>query len=227
MRLPGARRRDLQPRERRRLRRARPRIDQRAAARRPPACRRSRLRRTSARRRASAGRRRGDRRSPRSSAAGRPRTPPASTLPRISPRYANSSSRVFGKPPTSSSGSGSPSEAHELVVRGALQRDDLQVLVVGDGAAQELHLEARLAFEVEDLLARVADVRSSDSRTLFCVTTSPSCGATRNLNSRGPDSAAVARTRTAAGLPSAGSCTFCDPTMRPSSSTSTVTVRPA
>src|SRR6185503_7634654 len=40
-------------------------------------------------------------------------------------------------------------ETEELVVRRALQRDDLQVLVVGHGAADELHLRARLALEVE------------------------------------------------------------------------------
>ena len=39
----------------------------------------------------------------------------------------------------------------------------------------------------------------------------------RNRNTRGPASAAVKRTRTAAGSPSAGSFTSCDPTMRPSS----------
>ncbi len=49
-------------------------------------------------------------------------------------------------------------EAQVLVVGGALQHDELQLLVVGEGAAQELHLEARLAFEVEDLLAPVAHV---------------------------------------------------------------------
>ncbi len=44
----------------------------------------------------------------------------------------------------------------------------------------------------------------SASRTLFCVTTSSGCCATRNLNRRGPASVAVARTRAVAGLPSAG-----------------------
>ena len=61
---------------------------------------------------------------------------------------------------------------------------------------------------------------------LFCGTTSPSCGTTRNLKSRGPDSVATARTRTVAGDPSAGSSAFSEPMIRPSSSTSTVTVRP-
>src|SRR3970282_190445 len=35
-----------------------------------------------------------------------------------------------------------------LVVGGALERDDLEVQIVGDGAADELHLEPRLALEV-------------------------------------------------------------------------------
>ena len=47
--------------------------------------------------------------------------------------------------------------AHELVLGGALQDGELQVLVVGDGAAQELHLPPRLALEVEDLLGGVLD----------------------------------------------------------------------
>jgi hypothetical protein len=49
-------------------------------------------------------------------------------------------------------------QAQELVLRRALQADHLQVLVVGHGAAEELQLEARLAFEVEDLLAAVHDL---------------------------------------------------------------------
>ena len=46
---------------------------------------------------------------------------------------------------------------HELVLGGALQDRELEVLVVGDGAAQELHLPPRLALEVEDLLGGVLD----------------------------------------------------------------------
>jgi hypothetical protein len=46
-------------------------------------------------------------------------------------------------------------QAQELVLGRALQADHLQVLVVGHGAAEELQLEARLALEVEDLLAAV------------------------------------------------------------------------
>ena len=46
---------------------------------------------------------------------------------------------------------------HELVLGGALQDGELQVLVVGDGAAQELDLPPRLALEVEDLLGGVLD----------------------------------------------------------------------
>src|SRR6185436_20516511 len=49
-------------------------------------------------------------------------------------------------------------QPHELVVRGPLQRNHLEVLVVGDRAAQELHLPSRLALEIEDLFARVAHV---------------------------------------------------------------------
>jgi hypothetical protein len=46
-------------------------------------------------------------------------------------------------------------DAHELVVRGALQRHHLEVLVLGDRAADELHLEPRLSLEVENLLLAV------------------------------------------------------------------------
>ena len=52
----------------------------------------------------------------------------------------------------------SSSEAEVLVVGGALQRHDLQVLVVVDGAMEELQLRTRLAFEVQDLLGAIADV---------------------------------------------------------------------
>src|SRR4030095_2516033 len=47
---------------------------------------------------------------------------------------------------------------HVLVVCGSLKRDNLEVLVVRHGAAQELHLEARLALEVEDPFLGIADV---------------------------------------------------------------------
>ena len=49
-------------------------------------------------------------------------------------------------------------EAREPVLRGALEDDQLQVLVAGDRAPQELELEARLALEVEDLLDAVVDL---------------------------------------------------------------------
>ena len=45
-----------------------------------------------------------------------------------------------------------------LVVRRPQERDDLQVLVLVDGAVQELQLVARLAFEVQDLLGAIVDV---------------------------------------------------------------------
>jgi hypothetical protein len=49
-------------------------------------------------------------------------------------------------------------EPEELALRGALQQDELDVLVVDDRASHELHFPARLAFEVEDLLALPAHV---------------------------------------------------------------------
>ena len=49
-------------------------------------------------------------------------------------------------------------QAQELVRRGALEDDHLEVLVLLDRAAEKLHLEARLALEVEDLLALAADL---------------------------------------------------------------------
>ena len=159
VRLPGAGRRDLQPRERRRLRGARPRIDQQ----------RQRV---------------GDRRAAVAAFAERARAAEhqqaaaaaidevgnhlqlvaregagldaaenqAAVLEQLVARLREAADqfvrilRLVAEEP------------HVLVVGGALQRDDLEVLVVGHGAAQELHLEARLAFEVEDALARVADV---------------------------------------------------------------------
>ena len=81
----------------------------------------------------------------------------ASMLPSMSPRYANSSSRVFGNPAASSIRR-CRVEPEELVLGRALERDQLQVRVVLDRAADELHLEARLAFEIEDRLLAIADV---------------------------------------------------------------------
>ena len=67
----------------------------------------------------------------------------------------------------------------------------------------------------------------SASRWLFCVTISPGRGLILNLKTRGPASEAVNRTRTAAGSPSTGSFTSCEPTIFPPSSTSSVTDSPA
>ena len=64
------------------------------------------------------------------------------------------------------------------------------------------------------------------SRWLFCVTISPGRGETLKRNTRAPASDAVNRTRTGTGSPAAGSFTSCDPTIRPSSSTSSITVSP-
>ena len=49
-------------------------------------------------------------------------------------------------------------ETQEFALRGALQTDDLQILVIRDGAADELELEARLAFEVQDFGPFVLDI---------------------------------------------------------------------
>ena len=43
----------------------------------------------------------------------------------------------------------------------------MQVVVFGDGAADELHLEARLAFEVEDLLLAIAHVDQRLARVVL------------------------------------------------------------
>ena len=105
--------------------------------------------------------------------------------------------------------------------------DHQQVLVVGDGAAQELHLEARLALEVEDPLALVAHV---DQRLAHVVLRDDLAFLRRHAELEQPRTRLRRPSRARAptpGLPSAGSWTFCDPMMRPSSSTSTVTVRPA
>ena len=48
-------------------------------------------------------------------------------------------------------------QPEELPVRGALQRHELEIRVRRDRGAHEAHLVARLAFDVEDLLARVPD----------------------------------------------------------------------
>ena len=82
----------------------------------------------------------------------------ASTLPSTRPRYANSSSRVFGKPAGELDARRVDVEPQELVLGGALQRDQLEVLVVLDRLPRELHLEARLAFVIEDALLAIADV---------------------------------------------------------------------
>src|SRR5690606_16222954 len=49
-------------------------------------------------------------------------------------------------------------QTHELVRSHPLERDDLKIAVRCNGTSQELELPARLAFEVEDLLPRVAHV---------------------------------------------------------------------
>src|SRR5699024_10823620 len=49
-------------------------------------------------------------------------------------------------------------EAQELVLGGALQCDDLNVRIRFDGGANEAHLVARLALDVENLLTAVANV---------------------------------------------------------------------
>ena len=77
-------------------------------------------------------------------------------LPRTSPRYWNSSARVRWK------AAGQVVrpvhvEPHELVLGGALQDGDLQVLVLLDRAAQELDLEAGLALEVQNLVSSIVD----------------------------------------------------------------------
>ena len=143
----------------------------------------------------------------------------ASTLPRISPRYLNSSSRVLGKP------AGQllrvvHVEAQELVLRRALQADHLQVLVLGHRAPDELQLEARLALEVEDLLAAVAAPATGTSCWLFSAIGSPGWAARRGSGRcAGPASEAVRWTRAAADSPSAGSVISCDWSTRPASST--------
>ena len=54
-----------------------------------------------------------------------------------------------------------------LVLGGALQDDDLHVLVVLDRAADELHLEPRLAFEVQDLFLPVAHLDERVARVVL------------------------------------------------------------
>src|SRR5690606_17354415 len=57
-------------------------------------------------------------------------------------------------------------EAQVLVLRSALEYDELEVLILAHGAAQKADLVARLALEVQDLLALVAHV---DERVLRVV----------------------------------------------------------
>ena len=126
----------------------------------------------------------------------------ASTLPRMIARYANSSSRVFGKPPTSSSAL--PTSSRQVLVLGrALQDDDLQVLVVLDRAADELHLEPRLAFEVEDLLAPVVHLDERVARVVLRDLLAVLRRHSGTGTAAAPASAAVKRTRTVADSPSA------------------------
>src|SRR5690242_12008455 len=57
-------------------------------------------------------------------------------------------------------------EPKELVPRRPLERDDLQIRIGGNRGADEAHLVARLAFDVEDFLTSVAHV---DQRLLRVV----------------------------------------------------------
>ena len=74
-------------------------------------------------------------------------------------------------------------EPQVLVFGRPLQDDDLQVLVVLDGAADELHFEARLALEVEHLLAAVGDL---DERVAHVVLRDLFVGLRRNLEPEQP-----------------------------------------
>ena len=86
-------------------------------------------------------------------------------LPMISARYRNklgarlrkSAEQLVGRVDV---------EAQKLVLGRALQRDELEVRVRLDRGANEAHLVARLALDVEDLLAAVAHV---DERLLRVV----------------------------------------------------------
>ncbi len=65
------------------------------------------------------------------------------------------------------------------------------------------------------------------SRVLFCVTSSLACAAMLNRNRREPTSEVFSRTFTVCDSPSPGSVTSCVLTMRPASSTTSGTFRPA
>ena len=150
----------------------------------------------------------------------------ASMLPRTSPRYANSSSRVFGNPPASSSGV-SMSSRRNLRRGRPLQRDDLEVLVVRHGLAQELHLGPRLTLDVQNPFAPVIHRRSAPGGRCSRVTCSPACTGTRTVRTRGPASASVNRTRAVAGLAVGRQRHVLRRDGRPSSSTTSGTVWPS
>ncbi len=110
-----------------------------------------------------------------------------------------------------------------MFVRRSLQRDELEVRVGFDRRADEAHLVARLAFDVEDFLTSVADV---DERLLRVVLRRPVRRAARGMrkvNDRGPASVAATVTRTGATSPSGGSVIESRETMRPASSTTSGT----
>ncbi len=116
-------------------------------------------------------------------------------------------------------------EAHVLVVRGPLQRLTSRFLssttarrmnfISGRGSPSKYSSFSRPIDDLDERLALV--VLGNDFARP---------GAILNLKTRGPASEAVNRTRTAAGSPSAGSFTSCDPTIFPPSSTSSVTDSP-
>src|SRR5213075_2096489 len=74
-------------------------------------------------------------------------------------------------------------EPIELVLRGPLQGDNLQVRIRFDRGANEAHLVARLAFEIEDLLASITYV---DERLLRVVLLDLFAGLRRNTERERP-----------------------------------------
>ena len=113
----------------------------------------------------------------------------ASTLPRINERYSNSSSRVFGKPSTSSSGS--PTSRRRYLFS-AVRCRMTTCRFLSSSTARRMNLASKRGSPSKyRIFSRRSLTSMSAWRVLFCATCSLACAGTRKRNSRGPASDAV------------------------------------
>ena len=130
----------------------------------------ARLRQTSGGRRSSAGCRRACSRSPPACAADRARTTRLRRCPRMIARYENSSSRVFGKPPTSSSGLPT---SRRRYFSSAVRCRMTTCRFLSSSTARRMNFTSKRGSPSRySTFSRASVTSTSASRTLFCATCS-------------------------------------------------------